>query len=405
MADKSPNWRWASKRRSEKAQSSALAAERKGKPNATEPPASEKKLAASSREFRVEKIGSLLRFDVRVVYGDPHFAAEETRCKMSDGFDCPVTLCLSSAPLTTRPKLPSRATSKRGISTKRRKPSGRLPVATSTSLRFVVQKHAASHLHFDLRLEVNGVFKSWAVTKGPSMDPALKRLAVEVEDHPLDYGDFEGTIPKGQYGGGTVQLWDRGYWTPVSDPNAGLTKGELKFSLSGKRLKGSWVLVRLKNDRFGGKRTNWLLIKHRDQFSNPEGAQAMLDLDRPSRRVERWLKLDQGKGNLRLLSCSRRKPSRPMRYGNSNRKDKIQKVSRDKHIANAAKASAPSRSRAPPALKEMPLFIPPQLCKLVDRPSAAAGWAHEVKFDGYRAQLRVQGGEARIRTRSGLDWD
>jgi bifunctional non-homologous end joining protein LigD len=161
-------------------------------------------------------------------------------------------------------------------------PSGRLIVAPSDRLRFVIQKHAASHLHYDLRLELGGVFKSWAVTRGPSIDPADKRLAVEVEDHPLDYGDFEGTIPKGQYGGGTVQLWDRGYWTPEGSktPDDALKSGDLKFTLAGKRLKGSWVLVRLKADRFGGKRSNWLLIKHRDRAARPGAAQSLLDLDR-----------------------------------------------------------------------------------------------------------------------------
>src|SRR5580692_4811750 len=127
-------------------------------------------------------------------------------------------------------------------------------------LRFVIQKHAATRLHYDLRLELDGVFKSWAVTRGPSLDPADKRLAVEVEDHPLEYGDFEGTIPKGQYGGGTVQLWDRGYWSPLPgvDPKQALKSGELKFTLEGERLHGSWVLVRMRHDRTNSKRTNWL---------------------------------------------------------------------------------------------------------------------------------------------------
>src|SRR5687768_17972998 len=136
-------------------------------------------------------------------------------------------------------------------------PSGRKQSARdSGELRFVVQKHAARRLHYDLRLELDGTFRSWAVTKGPSLDPAERRLAVEVEDHPLDYGDFEGTIPKGEYGGGTVQLWDRGYWQPIGDlsAEAQLRKGELKFVLAGERLKGSWVLVRMKGDRFGRKR-------------------------------------------------------------------------------------------------------------------------------------------------------
>ena len=148
-------------------------------------------------------------------------------------------------------------------------PSGRAKVKASSNLRFVIQKHAASRLHYDLRLELDGVFKSWAVTRGPSLDPQDKRLAVEVEDHPLDYGDFEGTIPAGEYGGGTVLLWDRGYWRPEGDqsPQQALKSGDLKFELAGQKLKGSWVLVRMRRDRNGGKRTNWLLIKHRDKFA------------------------------------------------------------------------------------------------------------------------------------------
>ena len=136
-------------------------------------------------------------------------------------------------------------------------PSGQKKVAASNRLRFVIQKHDARRLHYDLRLELGGVFKSWAVTRGPSDDPADKRLAVEVEDHPLDYGDFEGTIPAGEYGGGTVQLWDRGYWTPEGSksPEQALRSGDLKFTLDGERLHGSWVLVRMKQDRSGGKRT------------------------------------------------------------------------------------------------------------------------------------------------------
>src|SRR5690349_10224673 len=135
--------------------------------------------------------------------------------------------------------------------------SGGVKAAKSPRLRFVVQKHDATRLHYDFRLELDGTFKSWAVTKGPSNDPADKRLAVEVEDHPLEYGDFEGTIPKGEYGGGTVMIWDRGNWSPEGShsPEEGLAGGDLKFSLEGEKLQGSWVLVRMKGDRFGGKRT------------------------------------------------------------------------------------------------------------------------------------------------------
>lgn len=141
--------------------------------------------------------------------------------------------------------------------------------------RFVIQKHDATRLHYDLRLEVDGVFKSWAVTRGPSLDPKEKRLAVEVEDHPLDYGDFEGTIPKDAYGGGTVMLWDRGFWVAEHEQSAlaALSDGELKFTVAGEKLKGSYVLVRMKHDReasSGRKRqTNWLLIKHRDEYAKP----------------------------------------------------------------------------------------------------------------------------------------
>jgi bifunctional non-homologous end joining protein LigD len=150
-------------------------------------------------------------------------------------------------------------------------PSGAARIAAAPQLRFVIQKHAATRLHYDLRLELDGVFRSWAVTRGPSLDPADKRLAVEVEDHPLDYGDFEGTIPKGEYGGGSVMLWDRGFWAPqTGDPARALRKGELKFVMSGQKLKGGFVLVRMKR-REGEKRDNWLLIKHRDAYA-VEGA-------------------------------------------------------------------------------------------------------------------------------------
>ena len=146
-------------------------------------------------------------------------------------------------------------------------PSGKAKVRPAEYPRFVVQKHAATRLHYDLRLELDGVFKSWAVTKGPSLDPADKRLAVEVEDHPLDYGDFEGTIPKGEYGGGTVMLWDRGFWMPeeIQGHSCSPAQGRAQIPTAGEKLRGSWVLVRMKRDAQGGKRNNWLLIKHRDR--------------------------------------------------------------------------------------------------------------------------------------------
>ena len=276
-------------------------------------------------------------------------------------------------------------------------PTGRAPVSRSSRLRFVIQKHAASRLHYDLRLELDGVFKSWAVTRGPSIDPSDKRLAVEVEDHPLDYGDFEGTIPKGQYGGGTVQLWDRGYWTPVGSksPEEALRGGELKFTLQGKRLKGSWVLVRIKNDRSGNKRTNWLLIKHRDEFAKSEAAQGLLDLDRSVASGRSMSQIAKGKG----------KAPAPFMLASANiGPEAVWRSSQPAYPTKAAKITKAAPQAKALVLRSMPLFIEPQLCKLLDRPAATAGWAHEVKFDGYRAQVRVQGGQARVRTRNGLDW-
>jgi bifunctional non-homologous end joining protein LigD len=134
-------------------------------------------------------------------------------------------------------------------------------------LSFVVQKHQASHLHYDFRLEWDGVLVSWAVPKGPSLDPSVKRLAMAVEDHPLEYGSFEGVIPEGEYGGGTVMVWDHGTWEPEVDTADGLKNGELKFSLHGKKLRGSWALVRTKGMRGDSGKTSWLLIKHRDKFA------------------------------------------------------------------------------------------------------------------------------------------
>src|SRR5262245_21899599 len=178
-------------------------------------------------------------------------------------------------------------------------PSGKASIERAEYPRFVVQKHAANRLHYDLRLEHDGVFKSWAITKGPSCDPRDKRLAVEVEDHPLDYGDFEGSIPKGEYGGGTVMLWDRGFWTPdkeTANVSASLRKGELKFTVAGEKLRGGWVLVRLKSrDGDRSKRNNWLLIKHRDEFAC-ENADTLLAEDRSVASGRAMDQIAAGKG-------------------------------------------------------------------------------------------------------------
>jgi bifunctional non-homologous end joining protein LigD len=157
--------------------------------------------------------------------------------------------------------------------TKTAEPEGKATRRRSTrGLRFVIQKHAASHLHFDFRLELDGVMKSWAVPKGPSYDPSVRRLAMEVEDHPIEYNTFEGTIPKGEYGGGTVMLWDRGTYEPEGGGGAdalrdGYERGDLKIVMHGKRMKGGWVLVRMRRE---GGRAQWLLIKHRDELADPD---------------------------------------------------------------------------------------------------------------------------------------
>src|ERR1700761_7774718 len=191
--------------------------------------------------------------------------------------------------MASKKKAPLKAVAKKALAkyramrdfTKTAEPSGAEKTIPGKALRFVIQKHEATRLHYDFRLELNGTFRSWAVTRGPSLDPAEKRLAVEVEDHPLDYGDFEGTIPKGQYGGGTVMLWDRGCWKPEGDADKMLAKGDLKFTLAGDKLKGSWVLVRM-HDRPGSKygkskHTNWLLIKHKDKYARAGDGEKILD--------------------------------------------------------------------------------------------------------------------------------
>ncbi len=268
-------------------------------------------------------------------------------------------------------------------------PSGENPaVAGSERLRFVIQRHAATRLHFDLRLEHDGVFKSWAVTRGPSLDPKDRRLAVEVEDHPLDYGDFEGTIPKGQYGGGTVQLWDRGYWAPekgFEDVDEALAKGELKFVMEGGRMHGSWVLVRLKAD---GKRNNWLLIKHRDEAAVDGGGEALAAEDRSIASGRSMADIAAGKG----------KAAEPFMTVKGTPADAVWHSHRND---NSTAAASPPIHKAAMAL---PNFVEPQLCRSMASPPKGEGWGHEIKFDGYRMQLRTEGGQAKLLTRKGLDW-
>jgi len=270
-------------------------------------------------------------------------------------------------------------------------PSGsNAKVTASNRRRFVIQKHAATRLHFDLRLEHDGVFKSWAVTRGPSLDPKDKRLAVEVEDHPLDYGDFEGTIPKGQYGGGTVQLWDRGYWAPTDgfeDVDKALAKGELKFVMEGGRLHGSWVLVRLRDE---GKRHNWLLIKHRDEAAVEAEGGALAAEDRSIASGRSMADIAAGKG----------RAAKPFMTAKTTQADAVWQSNRND---NSTAAASPPMAK-PAKAAALPRFVEPQLCKSLATPPGGSGWGHEIKFDGYRMQLRVEDGRATLLTRKGLDW-
>src|ERR1700729_4162653 len=259
----------------------------------------------------------------------------------------------------------------RNLSTYRKKrdfektaePSGEGTVSPSAQRRFVIQKHDATRLHYDLRLEFDGVFKSWAVTRGPSLDPHDKRLAVEVEDHPLDYGDFEGTIPKGQYGGGTVQIWEPGYWAPEAgfeDIDKALNKGELKFVMEGDRLHGGWVLVRLRGDQKG--RANWLLIKHRDAAAVDGDGEALAAEDKSVASGRTMAQIAAGKG---------KQPAPFMTAGSTTRDAVWQSHDNARSTAAASPKVVPlrvaSRSRSK-AGRSMPAFVEPQLCKLVEKP-------------------------------------
>lgn len=250
-------------------------------------------------------------------------------------------------------------------------PKGRKAAAKGNS--FVIQKHAARRLHYDFRLEMDGVLKSWAVTRGPSLVTADKRLAVHVEDHPLDYGVFEGTIPKGQYGGGDVILWDRGTWKPLQDAKKGYAKGHLEFELDGEKLGGRWHLVRMPK-RSGEKRENWLLIKAEDEFARPASAPDIL--------VERPESVKTGR-TIDGADAPRTKRAAP--------------------VKRKAAKSVP----APPTIgreESLPRFIDPALAKLQPAAPTGQGWLHEIKYDGYRIQARIEAGRVKLLTRSGLDW-
>ncbi|MEJ5978271.1 DNA ligase D [Novosphingobium sp. PS1R-30] len=251
--------------------------------------------------------------------------------------------------------------------------------------RFIVQKHAATRLHWDFRLEVDGVLKSWAVTKGPSLDPEDKRLAVRTEDHPMSYAEFEGTIPKGEYGGGTVMLWDKGTWDPIPGKSAkDIEDGHLHFVLHGERMKGEWLLVRMK-PRPGEKRENWLLRKIDDKHAGGAG-----DL------VERALSSVLTGRSMAEIAADK-KASHSLK----GKKGEVFAAEMEKAAAHNKRATKPAAKRS---AGKPPKFAAPQLATLVDAVPAGNDWLHEIKFDGYRALVAVAGTEVRVYTRKGLDW-
>jgi bifunctional non-homologous end joining protein LigD len=272
-------------------------------------------------------------------------------------------------------------------------------------LPFVVQKHAASHLHYDFRLGWNGVLKSWAIAKGPSYLTRDKRLAVQVEDHPIDYGGFEGIIPKGQYGGGTVMVWDQGTWEPQpghTDVDAGLRTGSLKFILHGKKLKGKWALIRMGGKAANERKPNWLLIKEHDEFERGENDPSVTEEETNSavtgRSLEEIAKSEDHVWN-----------SKDTASGNAwYRKDSPA----EKNGASAKSSAAAAKARLADfgsALKkapkeELPDFVAPELALQSETPPPGKEWLHELKLDGYRIQARKDGKRVQLLTRKGLDW-
>ena len=245
---------------------------------------------------------------------------------------------------------------------------------------FVVQKHAARRLHYDLRLELDGVLKSWAVTRGPSLTLGEKRLAVRTEDHPIEYLNFEGNIPKGEYGGGSMIVWDQGRWVPEGDPHNALTKGHLAFRLDGARLKGNWHLVRMRPRR-GEKTEPWLLIKSDDAFARQAGDPEITDEEVTSHLSGRTNDELAAAGDLRVDHAARAAAAR----------------GRKRILPNAGKVAGARKGL-------LPTFLEPSLASPCDKPPSGPKWIHEIKHDGYRIQARINGRETRLFTRKALDW-
>ena len=293
------------------------------------------------------------------------------------------------------------------------------PVKSGKKLTFTIQKHAASHLHYDFRLELDGVLKSWAVPKGPSLDPAVKRLAMHVEDHPVEYGDFEGIIPKGEYGGGTVMLWDQGVWEPIEDGNQGFRDGSLKFTLHGKKLKGNWMLVRRGGKRSDDTERNWFLFKERDEFAEP-GSTVTDDeplsittgrnLDEIAEQGDRvWGPEGEiSKKGQAGRTKKGRAPSKSTKVlpSHNGRRKPVAAKSKKRPASKATVRAA--IAKALKAIKGRPASIPSnakvQLATLAKKTPEGDTWIHEIKFDGYRMLCHIKDGKVRFISRNGKDW-
>jgi bifunctional non-homologous end joining protein LigD len=274
---------------------------------------------------------------------------------------------------------------------------------------FVIQKHDATRLHYDLRLELDGVMKSWAVTRGPSMVPGDKRLSIHVEDHPIEYNAFEGTIPKGEYGGGTVMIWDRGEWIPEGDPQAGYKKGHLDFRLEGEKLQGAWHLVRMRK-REGERQDPWLLIKSEDEAARSKKDPDILEEKTKSAVSGRTMEqIATGKGGKAVWSSARKKQvaaSPPAKQLRTTRQPKARTAAkRTRAVAKKSpRASASKGTDLEGRPAPLPDFVPPCLALLSATAPEGANWLHEIKFDGYRTQAHIEAGKVQLNTRNGLDW-